>query len=62
MYRDMYFDMDTHFYNLWVNTTHSSVQVPTNVYDKLLRTAGFIQWSEELDEVFKQNYNYDPGK
>lgn len=29
--RHMYFEPDTHFYNLEVNTTHSSVHVPTNV-------------------------------
>lgn len=33
-YRRMYLDPDTHFYNIPVNTTHSSVHVPTNVYDK----------------------------
>lgn len=34
MYRDMQLDQDTHFYNISVNTTHSSVHVPINVYDK----------------------------
>lgn len=34
LYRNMTLDPDTHFYNISVNTTHSSVHVPTNVYDK----------------------------
>lgn len=34
MYKPMQLDQDTHFYNISVNTTHSSVHVPINVYDK----------------------------
>lgn len=34
MYRRMMLDNDTHFYNLMVNTTHSAVHVPVNIYDK----------------------------
>lgn len=34
LYRNMTLDADTHFYDISVNTTHSSVHVPTNVYDK----------------------------
>lgn len=34
MYRAMILDQDTHFYNISVNTSHSSVHVPINVYDK----------------------------
>lgn len=34
MYRTMTLDNDTHFYNLMVNTTHSAVHVPINIYDK----------------------------
>jgi len=34
MYTTMYLEEDTHFYNISVNTTHSSVHVPSNVYDK----------------------------
>lgn len=33
-YRPMILDQDTHFYNISVNTTHSAVHVPTNVYDQ----------------------------
>lgn len=34
LYLGLKLNNDTHFYNLPVNTTHSSVYVPTNVYDK----------------------------
>ncbi|XP_055682880.1 voltage-dependent calcium channel subunit alpha-2/delta-3 [Lutzomyia longipalpis] len=61
MYREMYLDQDTHFYNISVNTTHSSVHVPTNVYDRSLRVVEALLWSEALDEVFVQNYNSDPA-
>lgn len=57
----MYFEEDTHFYNMEVNTSHSSVHVPTNVYDKSWSSKRFIEWSEALDDVFKQNYNSDPA-
>lgn len=33
-YTEMYFDRDSHFFDLEVNTTHSSVHVPTNVFDQ----------------------------
>lgn len=33
-YRNMYLNQDTHFYNISVNTSYSSVHVPTNIYDK----------------------------
>lgn len=34
MYLNMTLNPDTHFYNISVNTEHSSVHVPSNVYDK----------------------------
>lgn len=34
MYKEMSSNNDTHFFNLAVNTNHSSVHVPTNVYHK----------------------------
>lgn len=61
VYREMSFDRDSHFFDLNVNTTHSSVHVPTNVYDNGSETSEFIQWSEILDEVFTQNYRTDPA-
>ncbi len=57
----MIFEADTHFYDLEVNTSHSSVHVPTNVYDQAPEEWEFIQWSEVLDEVFTQNYQSDPA-
>lgn len=60
-FREMTFEQDTHFFNLEVNTTHSSVHVPTNVYDEGPEEWEFIQWSEILDEVFTQNYQSDPA-
>ncbi|KAH1023063.1 hypothetical protein HUJ04_012343 [Dendroctonus ponderosae] len=61
MYLPLKLNNDTHFYNLPVNTTHSSVHVPTNVYDKENKAAEAIQWSEALDKVFAQNYKSDPA-
>lgn len=60
-YKEMYFDQDTHFYNLSVNTSHSSVHVPSNVYDRNAEVLDTLQWSEALDEVFIQNYKTDPA-
>jgi voltage-dependent calcium channel alpha-2/delta-4 len=57
----MTFERDSHFFDLEVNTSHSSVHVPTNVYDQGPEEYEFIQWSEVLDEVFRQNYQSDPA-
>lgn len=32
-YKTLILNEDTHFYNLPVNTTHSSVHVPTQIFD-----------------------------
>lgn len=61
MYRYMYLDADSHFFNISVNTTHSSVQVPTNVYDRSTDALEAIQWSEYLDDIFIENYHSDPA-
>lgn len=45
-YQKMLLDRDTHFYNISVNTTHSSVHVPTNVYDKSPNVLETMMWSE----------------
>lgn len=45
-YNRMLLDRDTHFYNISVNTTHSSVHVPTNVYDKGPSAMETMMWSE----------------
>ncbi|XP_060667077.1 voltage-dependent calcium channel subunit alpha-2/delta-3 [Drosophila nasuta] len=61
MYRDMQLNPDTHFYNISVDTEHSSVHVPSNVWDRKSTVLRTIQWSEQLDEVFRQNYQSDPA-
>jgi len=61
MYRDMELNPDTHFYNTPVDTEHSSVHVPSNIWDRSKRVLKTIMWSEQLDEVFRQNYQSDPA-
>lgn len=60
-YKEMSFYQDTHFYNLFVNTSYSSVFVPSNVYDHGAEVLETLMWSEALDEVFIQNYKTDPA-
>ncbi|XP_077995480.1 voltage-dependent calcium channel subunit alpha-2/delta-3-like isoform X2 [Glandiceps talaboti] len=53
-------ESDEHFNKIEVNITQSTVQVPTNVYnreDKVLRD---IDMTEALDVVFSENYENDP--
>lgn len=61
MYREMELNPDTHFYNISVDTEHSSVHVPSNVWDRSKDVLKTIQWSEQLDEVYRQNYQSDPA-
>ncbi|XP_015836573.2 voltage-dependent calcium channel subunit alpha-2/delta-3 [Tribolium castaneum] len=61
MYLEMVLNDDTHFYNLAVDTSRSSVHVPTNIFDRHEEAAYAIQWSEKLDEIFVRNYNSDPA-
>ncbi|KAK4871804.1 hypothetical protein RN001_015928 [Aquatica leii] len=61
MYLVMELDNDTHFFDLPVNTSHSSVHVPTNIYHRHREAEIAIRWSEVLDEVFIQNYRADPA-
>ncbi|KAF7266188.1 hypothetical protein GWI33_020469 [Rhynchophorus ferrugineus] len=49
-----------HFYNIPVNTNHSAVHVPSNVYERSKDVISGIMWSEELDKTFRSNYNLDP--
>ncbi|KAJ6647712.1 Voltage-dependent calcium channel subunit alpha-2/delta-3, partial [Pseudolycoriella hygida] len=60
-YEQMLLDRDTHFYNISVNTTHSSVHVPTNIYDRSPDVLETLIWSEALDQVFVKNYQSDPA-
>ncbi|KAL3271275.1 hypothetical protein HHI36_021766 [Cryptolaemus montrouzieri] len=48
------------FYNIPVNTNHSSVHVPNNVYERSTDVLSGIIWSEELDKTFQNNYKLDP--
>lgn len=52
---------DSHFYNIPVNVSHSSVHIPTNVYDFGPRVIEDIIRTKDLDEVFRQNYESDPA-
>ncbi|XP_011260167.1 voltage-dependent calcium channel subunit alpha-2/delta-3 isoform X2 [Camponotus floridanus] len=44
-----------------VNTTKSTVHVPTNVYERASDVIRAIEWSEKLDPIFVDNYNRDPS-
>lgn len=52
---------DSHFYNIPVNTSYSSVHIPTNVFDQAPEIIEDIMRSEPLDDVFRQNYESDPA-
>ncbi|XP_044741328.1 voltage-dependent calcium channel subunit alpha-2/delta-3 isoform X3 [Chrysoperla carnea] len=60
-YREMKLTPNEHFYNLSVNVSHSAVHVPTNVYDRSQEVIKAIKWSENLDSIFKSNYDADPS-
>lgn len=60
-YLNFTLNQDTHFFNISVDTEHSSVHVPSNVYDSYPHVMKAIMWSEELDAVFQQNYASDPA-
>ncbi|XP_043503016.1 voltage-dependent calcium channel subunit alpha-2/delta-3 isoform X1 [Polistes fuscatus] len=61
IYREMTLTSDSHFYNIPVNTRHSSVHIPTNVYDLSPTVKRVINRTEILDETFRQNYESDPA-
>ncbi|XP_065360594.1 voltage-dependent calcium channel subunit alpha-2/delta-3 isoform X2 [Calliphora vicina] len=48
------------FFNTPINMSVSSVHVPTNVYDRASDTIKAIEWSENLDQIFRDNYKKDP--
>ncbi|XP_054010963.1 voltage-dependent calcium channel subunit alpha-2/delta-3 isoform X2 [Hylaeus anthracinus] len=60
-YRNITLTPDSHFYNIPVNTSFSSVHVPTNVYDMGPAVWKDIEKTEHLDSVFQQNYESDPA-
>ncbi|KAL5015024.1 hypothetical protein ScPMuIL_009294, partial [Solemya velum] len=49
------------FNNLLVNTSYSTVHVPTNVYDKSTPILNGIQWSDKLTNIFRMNAEKDPS-
>ncbi|XP_011260159.1 voltage-dependent calcium channel subunit alpha-2/delta-3 isoform X2 [Camponotus floridanus] len=61
LYRNMDLTADSHFYNIPVNTSHSSVHIPTNVFDLTEEVEEDIMRTEVLDDMFRQNYESDPA-
>lgn len=61
IYRKMLLTPDSHFYNIPVNTSFSSVHIPTNVYDMSPAVIEDIKKTEILDNIFQQNYESDPA-
>ncbi|XP_071450777.1 voltage-dependent calcium channel subunit alpha-2/delta-3 isoform X1 [Hetaerina americana] len=59
--KEMVLKPSRHFQGIPVNTSYSSVHVPTNVYDKAPDVIKAIKWSEDLDPVFISNYQVDPS-
>ncbi|XP_033611024.1 voltage-dependent calcium channel subunit alpha-2/delta-3 isoform X2 [Cryptotermes secundus] len=59
--KEMILTPNKHFYNIPVNTSHSAVHVPTNVYDQAPDILKAIKWSENLNEIFIRNYQDDPS-
>ncbi|XP_059881909.1 voltage-dependent calcium channel subunit alpha-2/delta-4 [Delphinus delphis] len=53
-------EANAHFSNLLVNTSLSSVQLPTNVYNKDPDILNGIYMSEALNPVFVENFQRDP--
>ncbi|KAI4824538.1 hypothetical protein KUCAC02_013042 [Chaenocephalus aceratus] len=50
-----------HFNNLSVNLSLSTVQVPTNMYNKDSAIVNGVFWSEALNKVFVDNFERDPS-
>ncbi|XP_039092280.1 voltage-dependent calcium channel subunit alpha-2/delta-4 [Hyaena hyaena] len=53
-------ESNAHFSNLMVNTSISSVQLPTNVYSKDPDILNGVYMSEVLNTVFVENFQRDP--
>merc|ERR1719270_1923643 len=60
-YSRMVLTPNKHFSGIPVNTTYSTVHVPTNVFDGEAKVINSIDWSRKLDEIFKDNYERDPS-
>ncbi|CAB3365530.1 Hypothetical predicted protein [Cloeon dipterum] len=60
-YQPLELEPDPHFFNIPVNTSFSTVHVPTNVFDRAPEVIEAIQWSKKLDPVFEANFRADPS-
>ena len=60
-YSRMKLTANKHFSGIPVNTSQSTVHVPTNVFDGEPKVINAIDWSRKLDEIFKDNYERDPS-
>ena len=60
-YSRLYLEENKHFSGIPVNTSMSTVHVPTNVFDGDPKVVNAIKWSRGLDRVFLDNYNRDPS-
>merc|ERR1719495_1449001 len=60
-YSRMVLTANAHFSGIPVNTSFSSVHVPTNVFDGEPKVINAIDWSRKLDDTFKDNYQRDPS-
>lgn len=60
-YSRMVLEANKHFSGIPVNTSYSSVHVPTNVFDGEPKVINAIDWSKKLDDTFKDNYQRDPS-
>lgn len=52
-YSRLVLEANTHFSGIPVNTSRSSVHVPTNVFDGEPKVINAIDWSKKLDDTFK---------
>ncbi|XP_021933890.1 voltage-dependent calcium channel subunit alpha-2/delta-3-like isoform X3 [Zootermopsis nevadensis] len=50
-----------HFHGEAVNTSFSSVHIPTYIYHRAPKVLEAVEWTEDLDAVFKSNYELDPS-
>ncbi|BES90285.1 Calcium channel [Nesidiocoris tenuis] len=59
--RKQLLELNRHFDQRHVNTSHSSVIVPSFTVDTDVQVANALRWSEHLDPVFVNNYEVDPA-
>merc|ERR550532_1490251 len=60
-YPQMVVTANEHFSGTPINLSHSSVHVPTDVFDGEEAVINAIDWSRKLEDTFKDNYQRDPG-